>query len=264
MTNHVQIIPGYSLTKIPNPRTDAGTLLFVIGQSLAYGTCNFSDGVTKCNEAWKDVLSAGAPPMAGGFTSILSHAIALHDGYCMEINRSVGGTSWGRDWAGDTGGATPILLPGDVGYDPNGYIDSALSAYSSYAPRFRKKIVLWENAHADQGKTASYFQSSLEAMATWVMNYLNPDYLIVGLSPAPSDSGIAAAWGTVLEPGFLSALSTWSSNSKIIAGPNLYRLQPNLTEPDDLFDGTHPTPHIAQGAAYYYYQALKNAGALNP
>lgn len=106
----------------------------------------------------------GCPNNATGQWSHLADRLAEEKGYWVQVVDAYAkaGTSFITEWCGTTGSgdSRTVLNDGDVGFDPNSYIQDAYDAVSGWSSYFDELWVIVQHGQADAAQSGGNYAST--------------------------------------------------------------------------------------------------------
>lgn len=240
----------------------------LVGQSNERGRSRlFSDGTTLVYNSSQvgaplsePIAPNGGTTYGGAWWPYLSDLLYQHGVWFSMANTAVGATGLVQEWCGDSvgdGTGTP-LNSGDGGFDPNSYLSDVLTNLDKGS--FDEYWVFISSGQSDAIDNVSLanFQLAIENITNYFLTQTINNKIIkvaIGLSfNLPAETAWYANSG---KPGMLAALSTFSSNSNVIAGADLYT---SLGLYPELYDGIHGTDKANIQAAKAWDDKLIEGG----
>jgi len=171
-------------------------------------------------------------------------------------NTAKGGTGLWNHWNGNDGSIS--LIHTDGSWDTNSHHANTLAQLTARSG-YDEKWVFISTGQADSQVAAvaadpDVQQGLLEAATNYYL--ANNIKVAIGLSSyTPDETG--TAYATSLKPGLTAALATYSGNSNVIAGADLYS---SFGEGVELYDTAHMNSKWVERAADVWYDALVAGG----
>ncbi len=189
----------------------------------------------------------------GSWWPITVEKLMLNKGVWLRIrNAAVATTSIVQQWCGDTvgdGTGTPFNYL-DAGFDPNNYFADALAEVSvvgNYVNRWAFISIGQHDSVLNVSK--ANYQLGLEI----AVNYFLANGIKVVLGFTCFRSTAEVWYANNGNPGYLAALATFSGNSDVFQGANLYT---GVGLGVQLYDGYHMDPRGYDIAGQLWYSSL--------